>query len=94
MRRLIKVIQIKAAVGARTDHRKMWNSIQSAPFDRELELAVLDEDGEHALVFPCKKAPGGWQNAVSGARVEIRPTHWRDWERADSTTSGQSERRR
>ncbi|TPK93951.1 hypothetical protein FJ934_16765 [Mesorhizobium sp. B2-4-12] len=61
----------------------MWEPIQSAPFDRELELAVLDEDGEHALVFPCKKILGGWKNAASGVRVEIRPTHWRNWQRAD-----------
>ncbi|WP_348642227.1 hypothetical protein [Mesorhizobium sp. B2-3-5] len=82
------MIQIKAALGARTDHMKiMWEPIQSAPFDRELELAVLDEDGEHALVFPCKKILGGWQNAASGVRVEIRPTHWRDWRRVDRATT-------
>nr|WP_051041339.1 hypothetical protein [Mesorhizobium australicum] len=71
----------------------MWKPIQSAPFDRELELAVLDEEGEHALVFPCKKALSGWQNATSGVRVEIRPTHWRDWPRADRTIMNQGESR-
>lgn len=57
----------------------MWKPILSAPFDRNLELAVVDEDGEHALVFPCRKAREGWQHAMTGARVDIRPTHWREW---------------
>ena len=58
---------------------RMWKPILSAPFDRDLELAVFDEDGEHALVFPCKRAGEGWKNAATGARVDVRPTHWRDW---------------
>ncbi|TGQ64734.1 hypothetical protein EN829_028835 [Mesorhizobium sp. M00.F.Ca.ET.186.01.1.1] len=57
----------------------MWKPIQSAPFSRDLELAVFDEDGEHALVFACRRVNDGWKNTASGARVDIRPTHWRDW---------------
>ncbi|TGQ31065.1 hypothetical protein EN859_030595 [Mesorhizobium sp. M00.F.Ca.ET.216.01.1.1] len=57
----------------------MWKPISSAPFGRDLELAVFDEDGEHALVFPCTRGKEGWKNAATGARVDIRPTHWRDW---------------
>jgi hypothetical protein len=57
----------------------MWQTIQSAPLERDLELAVFDEDGEHALVFPCTKGQEGWTNAATGARVDVRPTHWRDW---------------
>lgn len=57
----------------------MWKPISSAPFGRELELAVLDEDGEHALVFPCLKGRESWKNVTTGARVDIHPTHWRDW---------------
>jgi hypothetical protein len=58
----------------------MWNPILSAPFGRDLELAVFDEDGEHALIFPCRRVREGWKNATTGARVDIRPTHWRYWE--------------
>jgi hypothetical protein len=58
----------------------MWQSISTAPFDRDLELAVLDEDGVHALVFPCRRILDGWENSQTNARIEIRPTHWRDWE--------------
>nr|WP_246506170.1 hypothetical protein [Mesorhizobium silamurunense] len=57
----------------------MWNPIASAPFGRSLELAVLDEEGLHALVFPCEKGSEGWRHAITGIRVDIRPTHWRDW---------------
>jgi len=58
----------------------MWTPIPSAPYGRELELAVFDEEGMHALVFPCMKSREGWKNATTGARVDIRPTHWRDWQ--------------
>ncbi|RVA26683.1 hypothetical protein EN933_36250 [Mesorhizobium sp. M7A.F.Ca.US.001.01.1.1] len=58
----------------------MWKAILSAPFGRELELAVFDEDGEHALVFPCIKGRQGWKHAGTGLRVDIRPTHWRYWQ--------------
>ncbi|UDL90653.1 hypothetical protein LGH82_04780 [Mesorhizobium sp. PAMC28654] len=58
----------------------MWNPILSAPYGRDLELAVFDEEGEHALIFPCIKGREGWKNAITGVRVDIRPTHWRDWE--------------
>ena len=61
----------------------MWETIASAPFEAELELAVIDEDGEHALVFPCRRIPDGWVNAESGARIGVRPTHWRTWTPAE-----------
>jgi len=28
-----------------------WNLIDTAPFDRDLELAVIDGEGAHALSF-------------------------------------------
>jgi hypothetical protein len=56
-----------------------WQPITSAPFDRDLELAVLDEDGEHALVFPCRRILNGWMKKESGERLDVRPTHWRAW---------------
>ncbi len=73
------MIQIKAGRAASQHYERMWKPILSAPFDRDLELAVFDEDGEHALVFPCIKCREGWKNAATGAWVDIRPTHWRDW---------------
>jgi hypothetical protein len=57
----------------------MWQPVRSAPFDRDLELAVIDDDGTHALVFPCRRIAGGWVKAQTRARLDIDPTHWRDW---------------
>jgi hypothetical protein len=60
----------------------MWQSISTAPFERDLELAVIDNDGEpHALVFPCRRTLGGWIDAATKRRVEVLPTHWREWKR-------------
>jgi hypothetical protein len=57
----------------------MWQPISTAPFDRDLELSVFDDDEHHAVGFPCRKIPGGWLNAESKRWVPIRPTHWREW---------------
>jgi hypothetical protein len=57
----------------------MWETIRSAPLDRAIELAVIDEDGIHALVFPCRRSADGWVKAASGERLDVRPTHWREW---------------
>lgn len=57
----------------------MWHPITTAPADRDIELAVLDREGQHALVFPCRRIAAGWMNAQSGERLDVRPTHWRDW---------------
>ena len=43
----------------------MWQPISTAPFDRDLMLAVIDDDGPHEVVFPCRQIPGGWLNAES-----------------------------
>jgi hypothetical protein len=59
-----------------------WHSISTAPFDRDLELAVIDREGPHALVFPCRRILGGWINAQTKRPVDIRPTHWREWGKA------------
>jgi hypothetical protein len=73
------VIQIKAADEPFKQIESMWNPITSAPSGRSLELAVIDNDGVHALVFPCEKGAMGWKNVVTGAPVDIHPTHWRAW---------------
>jgi hypothetical protein len=57
----------------------MWHPISSAPVDRDIELAVLDKDGPHALVFPCRRISGGFMNARSHERLDVHPTHWREW---------------
>ena len=60
----------------------MWQKVSSAPFDQDLELAVINHDGPHALVFPCRRVLGGWVNAETKERLDVRPTHWRSWGQA------------
>jgi hypothetical protein len=57
----------------------MWMAISNAPFGRDLELAVIDDDGPHALIFACRRIVGGWMNAETKERLDVRPTHWREW---------------
>ena len=75
------MIQIKVHDCAALQNYSMeWESIATAPFDRELELAVIDKDGPHALAFACRRMAGGWINAKSKQQIDVRPTHWRKWD--------------
>jgi hypothetical protein len=57
-----------------------WQTIATAPFDRDLELAVIDAEGQHALVFPCRRVLRGWAKADTYSPVNVHPTHWREWD--------------
>ena len=61
----------------------MWQPVASAPFDRDLELAVMDNVDVHTLVFPCRRLRNHWIHAVTNARVDVHPTHWREWKPHD-----------
>ncbi len=67
--------------------RSTWKKIPTAPFDRDLELAILDSNGTHALVFPCRRVLRGWVKAKDAAPVNVYPTHWREWNDAVSGLS-------
>jgi len=56
-----------------------WNPISTAPFDRDLEVAVIDYRGVYKLVFPCRRILDGWMHAETKTRIGVRPTHWRKW---------------
>jgi hypothetical protein len=32
------------------------------------------------LVFPCRRILGGWMKVETKERLDVRPTHWRDWQ--------------
>jgi hypothetical protein len=77
-RRLL--IQIKAGCPHNAIRCIMdWNPITSAPFERDIELAVLDQNGEHLVAFACRRGADGWLTARSNRPVDIHPTHWRQW---------------
>jgi hypothetical protein len=61
-----------------------WRPISTAPFDRDLRLAIIDQLGVvHALVFPCRRILGGWLKAETKARIDVDPTHWQEWAETD-----------
>jgi hypothetical protein len=47
----------------------MWQPISTAPYDLDLELAVID-------------GLDGWINTETNRRINVRPTHWRPWGQA------------
>jgi hypothetical protein len=57
----------------------MWQTVANAPFGCDLELAVINYDGTHVLVFPCRRILGGWMKSETKERLDVRPTHWRLW---------------
>ncbi len=57
----------------------MWQPIKTAPFDLDLELAVIDGQEPHALVFPCRRILRGWIKTETKEKIEVMPTHWRPW---------------
>jgi len=58
-----------------------WQPISTAPFDRDLEVAVINYHGTHALAFRVRRILGSWINAETKKRIEVHPTHWRGWRR-------------
>jgi hypothetical protein len=62
-----------------------WLSIESAAFNRDLELAMIDVGRLHAVVFPCRRVLGGPGQRSHRSRVNIHPTHWREWDRSGVT---------
>ena len=73
------MIYVKARMAALRKMESMWHPIATAPFDCDLELAVIDADGPHSLVFPCRRILGGWVKAETRSRIDVHPTHWRRW---------------
>jgi hypothetical protein len=77
----LNLIKIKTGLQKLPDHFLMeWRAIASAPFGPNLELAVIDADEIHALVFPCRRVLSGWINAKTNVPVNVHPTHWREWD--------------
>lgn len=83
MRSAGELRQINVQIGRKATEKTMWQPVETTPFETDLELAVIDRDGPHALVFPCRRTPRGWSKAETGETVAVRPTHWRPW-RGDS----------
>jgi len=60
-------------------HRGEWQAVSDAPFGRDIEIAVIKSATPHAVAFPCRRILGGWMDSQSRERLNVQPTHWRDW---------------
>jgi hypothetical protein len=49
------------------------------PADSDLEVCVIDNQGVHALSFPCRTSESGWVDPSTKKSIDIQPTHWRLW---------------
>jgi hypothetical protein len=86
-RPLATLSKVKQGAGSLVGIRNMtWFKIETAPFERDLEVAVVDFDGAHPVVFPCRRVLGGWIKATTGSPLNIHPTHWREWTTTASAT--------
>jgi hypothetical protein len=56
-----------------------WLPVSIAPADSDLEVCVIDKQGVHALIFPCRKSGADWVDPTTKKRIDIQPTHWRTW---------------
>jgi hypothetical protein len=36
-----------------------WQPIATAPFDRDLQVSVIERGEIHTLIFPCRRTRGG-----------------------------------
>jgi hypothetical protein len=53
-----------------------WREIASAPFDREIEVAIIDEE-IGVLSSSCLRHGNGWLDAETLRPIELTATHWR-----------------
>lgn len=53
-----------------------WREIATAPFDREIELAVIDGD-VGVLEGSCIRHGDGWLDAETLRPMTVAATHWR-----------------
>lgn len=84
-------MKIKAGAKELADDVDMeWRVIETAPFGRDLELAVLEANEVHALVFPCRRVLYGWVKAKANSPVNVHPTHWREWDNSVNTVFSSS----
>lgn len=56
--------------------RNDWREIATAPFDREIEVAIIDGD-TNVWGASCVRHGDSWFDTETLRPVEIRATHWR-----------------
>ena len=70
------------AVGALlslVDGSRNWHPVSTAPFNRDVEVRIVDAKGLGVAPFPCRQTTSGWINADLYVRMELIPVAWRPW---------------
>lgn len=65
-----------AAMLSRLFDPSQWRDIETAPSDRELELAVIDGEVRPIGVF-CLRHGDDWLDAETLRPIKVTATHWR-----------------
>jgi len=55
-----------------------WQTIVTAPFDRDIEVAVLNERGYEVFALFVRRTQAGWLANRIDDFLAIAPTHWRE----------------
>ena len=59
--------------------------MRTAPFDAEIELAVIDRESTR-VGFPVPAGAAGLDQAETGETIAVRPTHWKPSNRPEAAT--------
>jgi hypothetical protein len=70
---------IRKEEAATLQDRPGWFPIATAPFERDLQLSVIEKGEVYCLVFSCRRTQSGWVDSASKRAVLVDPTHWREW---------------
>jgi hypothetical protein len=62
-----------------------WHPVSIAPFNRDLQLGVIEQGEVHSLAFPCRRTEHGWMDTATRKRIFIDFTHWREWAKCTSS---------
>jgi hypothetical protein len=57
----------------------VWIPVEAAPFNRALEICVVEGQGVQAFSFRCQRVENGWKSLDTDELLDLFPTHWRDW---------------
>ncbi len=74
-KRLITMKRLAATLSRFLDTSR-WRGIETAPFGRELELAIIDSEIRPISGY-CLRHGDGWFDAETRRPIEVTATHWR-----------------
>jgi hypothetical protein len=62
-----------------------WFPASTAPIGELLGVCVIDNElGVRSFMFPSCKSENEWVDPLTGMRMDIQPTHWRELDPPDN----------